>query len=103
MWRRCLRMKNEAEIRNEPGEYRIWAKYDETGDFTVWGESSHPITLTVRVEDVWDRLPSSCRRYAYTVTVRRDGHDVPLAVLQNVAPDARIFLDFEKRFEMVFA
>ena len=67
------------------------------------GESVHPITLTVRVEDVWSRLPSELRRYAYAVTVRRDGQDDPLAVLQDVAPDARIFLDFEKTFEMVFA
>ena len=96
-------MKNEAEIRNEPDEYRVWARYDEIGGFTVAGESVHPITLTVRVEDVWNRLPSTLRRYAYTVTVRRDGYDDPLAVLQDVAPDARIFLDFEKTFEMVFA
>ena len=96
-------MKNEAEIRNEPGEYRVWAQYGETGGFTVLGESAHPITLTIRVEDVWERLPSAYRQCAYTVTVRRDGDGVPLAVLQDVAPDARIYLDFEKTFEMVFA
>ena len=97
-----MRMKREVEIRNEPGEYRVWARYAESGGFTVVGESVHPITLTVRVEDVWDHLPPTHRRYAYTVTVRRDGQNDPLAVLHDVAPDARIFLDFEKTFEMVF-
>ncbi len=95
-------MKSEAEIRNEPGEYRIVAHYGDDGGFAVLGESAHPITLTVRVEDVWRRLPPALRRYAYTVTVRRDRRNEPLAVLREVAPDARIFLDFERTFEMVF-
>ena len=96
-------MKSDVVIREEPGEYRLVAHVCDDGAFSVTGESAHPITLTVRVEDVWCRLPPALRRYVYTVTVRRDGQDHPLAVLQDVAPDARIFLDFEKTFEMVFA
>ena len=89
-------------IRDEPGEYRIVAQYREDGGFSVHGESAHPITLTVRVEDVWDRLPLEMRRYAYAVEVRRDGGESPFVVLEDVAPDARIFLDFENTFEMRF-
>ena len=95
-------MASEAVIRDEPGEYRIVARYCEDGTFSVHGESAHPITLTVRVEDVWDRLPPELRRYAYAVEVRRDGGESPFAELKDVAPDARIFLDFGKTFEMRF-
>ena len=95
-------MGSEAVIRDEPGAYRMTARYGGGGDFSVRGVSLHPITLTVRVEDVWDRLPLAERRYSYTVTVRRDGCKTPFAVLEDVAPDARIYLDFEKMFEMDF-
>ena len=95
-------MKSEAVIRNEPGEYRIVARYRNDGGFEVVGESAHPITLTVRVEDAWERMPPDMRRYSYAVTVRRDGCVEPLAVLEDVAPDARIYFDFEKTFEMTF-
>lgn len=95
-------MGSELVIRDEPGEYRIVAEYREDGTFSVQGESAHPITLTVRVEDVWGRLPPEMRRYAYAVEVRRDGGERPFAVLEDVAPDARLFLDFEKTFEMHF-
>ena len=96
-------MESEAVIRDEPGAYRMTARYGGGGGFTVRGESAQPITLTVRVEDVWDRLPQGERRYSYTVTVRRDGCGTPFAVLEEVAPDARIYLDFEKTFEMDFS
>ena len=96
-------MSDGISIRNEPGEYRITARYGDDGSFSVAGESVRPITLTVRVEDVWNRLPKDVRRYSYGVVVRRDGEERPLAVLEDVAPDARIYLDFKKTFDMRFA
>lgn len=95
-------MGSDVVIREEPGAYRMTARYGGDGGFMVRGESVQPITLTVRVEDVWERLPQEKRRYSYTVAVRRDACETPFAVLEEVAPDARIYLDFEKTFEMDF-
>ncbi len=94
-------MRNEAVIRDEPGEYRVVVSYGGDGSFAVRGESVRPITLTVRVEDVWERLDAGLRRHSYSVTVRKDGAETP-TVLDGVAPDARIFLDFDRSFEMEF-
>ena len=87
-------MNREAVIRSEPGAYGLVARYGENGDFSVQGESVEPITLTLRVEDVWDRLPPSLRRYSYRAEVRKDQQESPV-VLTDVAPDARIFIEFE--------
>ena len=94
-------MSREAVIRSEPGAYRLVARYSENGDFSVLGESEEPITLTLRVEDVWNRLPPAVRRYSYRAEVRKDQQETPV-VLTDVAPDARIFLEFEKTFEASF-
>lgn len=91
----------EIPIREEPGEYRMVAHYGEDGCFRVHGESVHPITLTVRVEDAWDRIPQDARRYSYSVEVRKDGSENVIR-LEDVAPDARIFIDFAKSFDMEF-
>ena len=95
-------MKNESPIREEPGEYRVTARYSDDGAFSVFGETVKPITLTVRVEDVWDRVPERLRRYSYSVTVWRDNTETPSNILEDVAPDARIFLDFGRSFRMEF-
>lgn len=89
-------------MRCEPGEYRVVARYSGDGGFSVIGESVHPITLTVRVEDAWRRMPEDLRRRSYSVAVRRDGEVEPFALLEDVAPDARIFLDFSRCFTMEF-
>jgi len=94
-------MSREAVIRCEPGAYRIVARYSTDGNFSVEGESAEPITLTLRVEDVWNRLPPASRRYSYRAEVRMDRQESPV-VLTDVAPDARIFLEFEKTFEASF-
>ena len=94
-------MSREAVIRSEPGAYRLVARYGEDGNFSVLGESVEPITLTLRVEDVWNRLPPSVRRYSYRAEVRKDRQESPV-VLTDVAPDARIFIEFEKSFEAFF-
>lgn len=94
-------MAGEALIRDEPGEYRMVAHYGEDGCFRVHGESAHPITLTVRVEDAWDRMPQDARRYSYSAEVRKDGLE-DVVRLEDVAPDARIFIDFERSFDMEF-
>ncbi len=91
----------EIMIRDEPGEYRMVAHYSEDGCFRMHGESVHPITLTVRVEDVWDRMPQDARRYSYSAEVRKDGLE-NVVRLEDVAPDARIFIDFERSFDMEF-
>lgn len=95
-------MKSEVVMREEPGEYRVVARYSDDGLFTVSGETVKPVTLTVRVEDAWDRIPEGIRRYSYNVTVWRDDSEVPSDILEGVAPDARIFLDFGKSFRMEF-
>ena len=95
-------MKSESVIREEPGEYRVAARYSEDGAFSVIGETVKPITLTVRVEDVWNRVPEGLRRYSYSVAIWRDGAEEPTDNLQEVAPDARIFLDFSRSFRMEF-
>ena len=94
-------MSHEVVIRCEPGAYRIVARYGEDGDFSVQGESVEPITLTLRVEDVWNRLPPATRRYSYRAVVRKARQKSPV-VLTDVAPDARIFIEFEKTFEASF-
>ena len=96
-------MERKAVIRDEPGEYGVTASYSRDGSFAVIGESVRPITLTVRVEDVWQRIPDGLRRYSYEAKVWRDGGDAPSHVLKDVAPDARVFLDFEKTFRIEFS
>lgn len=92
---------DEILIRDEPGEYRIVMRCREDGTFSAHGESVHPITLTVRVEDMWERIPRDIRRYSYAVHVRKDCVATPITI-SDVAPDARIFIDFEKTFDMEF-
>ena len=94
-------MRSETLIREEPGEYRIVATYAGDGCFSVHGESAHPIAVTVRVEDVWNRMPAGERRYLYSASVRKDCAETEM-VLHDVAPDARIFLDFESCFDISF-
>lgn len=95
-------MVSDMVIRDEPGEYRVTARSFGDGSFSVSGESARPLTLTVRVEDVWSRLPVQQRKYSYGAEVWRDGADAPSHMLDGVAPDARIFLDFEKTFRIDF-
>jgi len=95
-------MRSETVIRDEPGEYSIAATYADDGGFAVHGESSRPITLTVRVEDVWERIPAGMRRHAYTAAVRKDCSGTE-TVLHDVAPDARIFIEFDKCFDISFS
>ena len=94
--------RSDVVIREEPGEYRIAARYSEDGTFTVVGETVRPVTLTVRVEDVWCRMPAERRRYLYEAKVWRDAEETPSHLLKDVASDARIFLDFDKTFRMEF-
>lgn len=95
-------MVNEMVIRDEPGEYLVTAGCSPDGSFSVKGESVRPLTLTVRVEDVWDRIPIHLRRHSYRAEVRRDDAVQPDSVLEDVAPDARIFLDFKRTFIIRF-
>ena len=76
-------------MRGEPDDFLVFARRAgatwQVGGFTV-----EATTLTVRFEDVWDLTPPALRATSYGVTVLRDGGD---AVLTDIAPDARIFID----------
>ncbi len=95
-------MKSECVIRDEPGKYRVTARFLQTGAFMVFGETDRPITLTVRVEDVWERISEAFRKHTYSVVIWRDDSESPSNILEEVAPDARIFLDFNRSFRMEF-
>lgn len=95
-------MEIDFVIRDEPGEYRVIARYSPDGSFQIHGEGTRPLTLTVRVEDAWSRIPDGMRRYSYRAEVWRDGAALPENVLEDVAPDARIFLDFKETFKIQF-
>ena len=95
-------MTNSRVIREEPGEYRVTMEYALDGTFEVAGESKAPITLTVRVEDAWDKLPERIRPYSYDAEVWRDEMEEPTDTLKDVAPDARIFIDFKATFRIEF-
>jgi hypothetical protein len=95
-------MKSECVIRDEPGKYRVTARFLQNGAFMVFGETDRSITLTVRVEDVWERISEPFRKYSYSVVIWRDDSESPSNILEEVAPDARIFLDFNRSFRMEF-
>jgi hypothetical protein len=95
--------RSECIIRSEPGEYKVTAHFGKDGTFEVLGESVRPLVLTVRVEDVWERLPQEIRRREYSVEIDRTVDGLPKREhLSGVAPDARIFLDFDRSFTMRF-
>lgn len=103
MWKNSLK-RSDRIIRSEPGEYEVAAHFAEDGTFEVLGESVRPLVLTVRVEDVWEWLPREIRRREYSVEIERTVDGVPKReILNGVAPDARIFLDFDRSFTMRFA
>ena len=62
-----------------------------------------PTTLTVRVEDLWERLPEAARAFDYRMDVVRDPHakdpddartaGVVRETVGGLAPDARVCLD----------
>ncbi len=89
-------------LRGEPGDFLVCAR--RAGPvWTVGAFTAAPTTLTVRVEDLWERLPDDARAFDYRVDVVRDPHvkdaaadqaaGVVRETLAGVAPDARICLD----------
>lgn len=76
-------------FRGEPDDFLVFARRFgaiwRVGAFTV-----EATTLTLRFEDVWDRTPHELRATSYKVDVLQDSDPV---ALQDVAPDARIFID----------
>ncbi|MBO7687184.1 MAG: glycoside hydrolase family 97 C-terminal domain-containing protein [Kiritimatiellae bacterium] len=76
-------------MRGEPDDFLVFAR--RTGaTWQVGGFTVEATTLTVRFEDVWDLTPPELRTTSYAVNVLRDGED---AILPDIAPDARIFID----------
>ena len=76
-------------MRGEPDDFLVFARRIGAA-WQVGGCTVDATTLTVRFEDVWDLTPPALRATSYGVTVLRDGGD---AVLTDIAPDARIFID----------
>ena len=89
-------------LRGEPNEFAMLGWF--RGRTIFVGALTVPaITLTVRLEDIWERLPRETRAFDYRCAIARDAHelDAPEAQaalmvreqIEHVAPDARIFLD----------
>ncbi len=92
-------------LRGEPDDFLVCAR--RVGAvWTVGAFTVAPTTLTVRFEDLWERLPEAARAFDYRVDVVRDPHAKDTAVdqaagvvretLAGVAPDARICLDLAR-------
>ncbi len=79
-------------MRGEPDDFLVFAR--RTGaTWQVGGFTVEATTLTVRFEDVWDLTPPELRTTSYAVTVLRDSACAIPAILPDIAPDARIFID----------
>ncbi len=87
-------------LRGMPDDFLVFARC-AGARWTVGACTVQPTTLTVRVEDVWRGL-SVCAG-AYRIDVLRDPHAKDNALdavvhetLDDVAPDARIFIDLAR-------
>ena len=80
-------------MRGEPDDFLVFARRAGAA-WQVGGFSVEATTLTVRFEDVWDLTPPELRATSYSVTVLKDGAcAISPAILPDIAPDARIFID----------
>ena len=92
-------------LRGEPDDFLVCARR-AGAVWTVGAFTVAPTTLTVRVEDLWERLPEAARAFDYRMDVVRDPHakdtaaDRAAGVVREtrtgVAPDARICLDLAR-------
>ncbi len=92
-------------LRGEPDDFLVCAR--RTGPVWMVGAFTvAPTTLTVRFEDLWERLPEAAQAFDYRMDVVRDPHakdtvaDQAAGVVREtftgVAPDARICLDLAR-------
>ncbi len=84
-------------IRGEPGVFAVVAQRRGT-TWRVCGVTGESRTLTVRLEDLWLRMPVELRALSYTVDIFRDptakeqGKAIEESFIDQ-APDVRIALD----------
>lgn len=92
----------------------FWVARGEWNDFLVFGRrfgtdwrigacTVKATTLTVRFEDFWRRIPTTCRAFRYDLLAERDPQtrDVPETIVDGLvcetacglAPDARVCVD----------
>jgi hypothetical protein len=87
-------------MRGEPGEFAVAAQR-QGRVWQVAGVTAAARTLTVRFEELWQRMPAELRALAYTVDILRDpiqgepGDGVEEA-FSDQAPDVRVALDLAK-------
>lgn len=79
-------------LRGEYGDFIMFAVFSDTS-FSIAALSRKSTTLTVRVEDVWEKLPPEKRAYSYICNVNSSTVPTDCETTFSVAPDARIFLD----------
>jgi len=87
-------------MRGEPGEFAIAARRQGNA-WQVAGVTAAAQTLTVRFEELWQRMPVEQRSGQYTVQILRDpipgeAGDVATESFSDQAPDVRVALDLAK-------
>ena len=84
-------------MRGEPGEFAVAARRRDAV-WQVGGVTASSQTLTVRLEDLWLRMPAELRVLRYTVDILRDptkneSGDRVEESFDGQAPDVRVALD----------
>ena len=87
-------------MRGEPGEFAVAARR-QGSVWQVAGVTAASRTLTVRFEELWQRMPAELRAFAYTVDILRDpiqgeAGELVEESFSDQAPDVRVALDLAK-------
>jgi hypothetical protein len=87
-------------LRGEPGEFAIAARR-QGNVWQVAGVTAASLTLTMRFEELWLRMPAELRALTYTVGILRDplkneAGDCIEESFPKQAPDVRVALDLAK-------
>ncbi len=86
-------------LRGNPGEFAVVAR--RCGEsWTVAGIAGHALTLTVRFEELWWRLPTNLRALRWSASLRRDpvlneSAELVDETFNRLAPDVRIALEIK--------
>jgi hypothetical protein len=79
-------------LRGEVGDFIMFAVIDGAS-FSIAALTRKNTTLTVRVEDVWEKLPAEKRKHLYSCNIVSSTAEIQK--LSSLAPDARIFIDLK--------
>ena len=82
-------------LRGEWGDFIVFMAIDGQS-FSIAALSRGKTTLTVRVEDAWEKLPPAERKYSYLCETLCETIAEGAEGKFQVAPDARIFVDLEE-------